>query len=295
MYSAACAQYVQSLLGFQIRLNYAEFAQGMLIARRPTFSQQFCTPCAHSSHIMQTYDTLCVLCTNFEHFCACCMLMSTYSIQQLCAALRNVYVCCRTKLVQSTNCCTARRKKWNRQNVGWFGWFIAVKYLAEGRGPWKDDLSAGWRRKQQARIYCVGGPSLVQARTSALRQRSSCAAIPWEDDNQFPASLPSRLVPATWFTTTKRKTQSAEPLPHQEALRRVQRSQDARQERPEIWVYSRHEIGLGHKDYSGRHYIYSKPFKKFHHELRTEYGFFVHPAPFYTGRKRDFEMDLVTC
>ena len=59
--------------------------------------------------------------------------------------------------------------------------------------------------------------------------------------------------------------------------RRLQKSQDTRQERPEICVFSRLEIG--HKDYSGRQFVYCKPFKEFHDDLRMDYIFFVPPPP----------------
>ena len=58
-------------------------------------------------------------------------------------------------------------------------------------------------------------------------------------------------------------------------LRRSQKSQDTRQERPEICVFSRLEIG--HKEYSGRQFVYCKPFKEFHDDLRMNYVFFVPP------------------
>jgi hypothetical protein len=83
------------------------------------------------------------------------------------------------------------------------------------------------------------------------------------------------------------------PFHIKKLLRRLQKSQDTREERPEICVYSRLEIG--HKDYSGRQFVYCKLFKEFHDDLRMDYVFFVPPPPFYTGRKRDFEVDLNTC
>ena len=76
-------------------------------------------------------------------------------------------------------------------------------------------------------------------------------------------------------------------------LRRLETSQDTRQARPEICVFSRLEIA--HKDYAGSQYVYCKPFKKFHKDLRMDYVFSVPPEPFYAGRKRDFEVDLDTC
>ena len=85
------------------------------------------------------------------------------------------------------------------------------------------------------------------------------------------------------------------PFQIKKLLRTLQRSPDApaMHARPEICVYSRLEIG--HKDYAGSQYVYCKPFKKFHKDLRMDYVFFVPPEPFYSGRKRDFEIDLDTC
>ena len=58
-------------------------------------------------------------------------------------------------------------------------------------------------------------------------------------------------------------------------------------------MYSRLEIG--HKGYAGRQFVYCKPFKKFHSNLRVDKVFFIPPPPFYTGRRRDFEADLHSC
>jgi hypothetical protein len=83
------------------------------------------------------------------------------------------------------------------------------------------------------------------------------------------------------------------PFHIKKLLRRLQRSQDTRQDRAEICLYSRLEIG--HEDFSGQQYVYCKPFKKFHNDQRMDYVFFVPPPPFYTGRKRHFEVDLDAC
>jgi hypothetical protein len=83
------------------------------------------------------------------------------------------------------------------------------------------------------------------------------------------------------------------PFHVKKLLRRLQRSQDHRQDRPEINVYSRLEIG--HKGYAGRQYVYCKPFKKFHSDLRMDKVLFIPPPPFYTGKRRDFEADLHSC
>jgi hypothetical protein len=83
--------------------------------------------------------------------------------------------------------------------------------------------------------------------------------------------------------------------PHYVLQRRLVSSQNDRsaQKRPEINVYSRLEIG--HKDYAGCQFVYCKPFKKFHNDLRMDYVFFIPPPPFYTGRREDFQIDLDSC
>ena len=54
-------------------------------------------------------------------------------------------------------------------------------------------------------------------------------------------------------------------------------------------------LEIGHKDFFGRQFVYCKQFKEFHDGLWMDYVFFVPPPSFYTGRKRDFEVDLDTC
>ena len=58
-------------------------------------------------------------------------------------------------------------------------------------------------------------------------------------------------------------------------------------------MYSRLEIG--HKGFAGRQFVYCKPFKKFHSDLRMDKVLFIPPPPFYTGRRRNFEADLHSC
>ena len=70
---------------------------------------------------------------------------------------------------------------------------------------------------------------------------------------------------------------------------RQERLSVARQERPENCVYSRLEIGR--KDYSGRQFVYCKPFKEFHAD-----GFCLPlPPPYLYWQNTDFEIDLDTC
>ncbi len=86
------------------------------------------------------------------------------------------------------------------------------------------------------------------------------------------------------------------PFHVKKMLRRLQQRQDqfkSRPPRPEISVYSRLEIG--HKGYAGRQFVYCKPFKKYHHDLRIDKVFLIPPPPFYTCRRRDFEADLHSC
>ena len=86
------------------------------------------------------------------------------------------------------------------------------------------------------------------------------------------------------------------PFHVKKMLRRLQQRQDCfntRSPRPEISVYSRLEIG--HKGYAGRQFVYCKPFKRFHPDLRMDKVLFIPPPPFYTGRRRDFEADLHSC
>ena len=92
---------------------------------------------------------------------------------------------------------------------------------------------------------------------------------------------------------TNGKHKQLTPFHIKSLLRRLEKSQDTLQARPEICVFSRLEIG--HKDYAGSQFVYCKPFKKFRSDQRMDYVFFVPPEPFYTGKKRDFEIDLDTC
>ena len=88
------------------------------------------------------------------------------------------------------------------------------------------------------------------------------------------------------------------PFHIKKLLRRLQWSQHANQERPNICVYSRLETG--HKDYSGRQFVYSKTVTnlKVHDDLRRPPDglcLVCSSSPFLQGRKCDVEVGLDTC
>ena len=59
-----------------------------------------------------------------------------------------------------------------------------------------------------------------------------------------------------------------------------------------LYVFS--TLHIGHGDYNGKQIVYCKPFANFspHSTTRMDYVFFIPPRPFYTGRRKDFELSL---
>ena len=150
-------------------------------------------------------------------------------------------------------------------------------YLAEGRGAREADLLARWRRNQQAWIHCLGEPSVVRARTSVYVNDHPVLKYLGKKIADFLHDYHRDWFPRLGLPPSNGQHEQLTHFHIKKLLRSLYKSQDLTQDRPEIWVYSRLEIG--HKDYSGRHFVYCKPFKEFHDDLRMDCVFFVPPPP----------------
>jgi len=81
-------------------------------------------------------------------------------------------------------------------------------------------------------------------------------------------------------------------------LRRVQQRAGARGggrggERPEIYVFSR--LDIGHKDFFGEQFVNCRPFRSHHDQVRMDLVFFIPPPPFFKGTRAEFDVTLDNC